>query len=301
MGICAQCHLQGEERIVRRGRELNDFRPGLPLQQFLTIFVRHPEFNDLQRSVSQFEQLQESRCFVASRGTLDCVSCHDPHTQPTYEQRERFFNGKCAKCHSPGSTECSERLVVRRAKDHNCLTCHMPRSASSNIVHASIIDHRILRSPNSEGPGKLMPVNSAPLVLFRIGPHSELDADRERDLGIALSRALVEIPQRDARAIQYVSSLAEKRLSFAVSRWRGDGPAWLALSIAKQKKGDLMGGLEAAETAVEMSSEGDVARSNLISALASAGRYDQAIEVATLLVKNNPTAIEPLLQRAEIH
>src|SRR5205823_3198677 len=41
--VCEQCHLEGETRIVRRGRDLFDFRPGLPMQAFWSVFVRAPD------------------------------------------------------------------------------------------------------------------------------------------------------------------------------------------------------------------------------------------------------------------
>src|SRR5262249_2793876 len=41
--VCQQCHLQGEARIARPGRKPIDYRPGLPLREFLSIYVRVPE------------------------------------------------------------------------------------------------------------------------------------------------------------------------------------------------------------------------------------------------------------------
>src|SRR5262249_1823614 len=38
--VCQQCHLQGDVRLVRAGRELYDYRPGLPLHETLAIFFR---------------------------------------------------------------------------------------------------------------------------------------------------------------------------------------------------------------------------------------------------------------------
>ena len=37
--VCEQCHLSGEGRILRHGRQLEDFRPGLPLHLFWAVFV----------------------------------------------------------------------------------------------------------------------------------------------------------------------------------------------------------------------------------------------------------------------
>src|SRR5436305_15335430 len=36
--VCQQCHLEGKARVVRRGRRVYQFRPGLPLESVLTTF-----------------------------------------------------------------------------------------------------------------------------------------------------------------------------------------------------------------------------------------------------------------------
>src|SRR5262249_27033386 len=37
--VCEECHLEGQARVLRRGRDMYDYRPGLPLQDFWSIFV----------------------------------------------------------------------------------------------------------------------------------------------------------------------------------------------------------------------------------------------------------------------
>ena len=41
--VCEQCHLEGEARTVRHGRGLDDFRPGMPLELFWSVFVAAPQ------------------------------------------------------------------------------------------------------------------------------------------------------------------------------------------------------------------------------------------------------------------
>src|SRR6266849_3616922 len=79
--VCLQCHLVGESRVLRRGREIFDFRPGLPLHLFRSIFVKPPEQVD-NKFDSSVEQLAVSRCYRESRGKMGCISCHDPHRVP---------------------------------------------------------------------------------------------------------------------------------------------------------------------------------------------------------------------------
>src|SRR5262249_5754406 len=43
--VCEQCHLQGEAKVMRRGRETPfDYRPGLPLDEVWSVFLRLPPF-----------------------------------------------------------------------------------------------------------------------------------------------------------------------------------------------------------------------------------------------------------------
>ncbi len=101
-GVCQQCHLQGDGRILRPGKELYDYRPGLPLHEFLSIFVRSAELTDNYKAVSQVEQMHFSKCFKGSSGLgdrLGCVSCHDPHRRPAAEERIAFYRERCLNCH----------------------------------------------------------------------------------------------------------------------------------------------------------------------------------------------------------
>src|SRR5262249_55424803 len=97
--VCQQCHLQGEVRVVRRGRSLFDYRPGLPLHLFESAFTRLPENASGQKSVGHVEQIALSRCFQESKGRFGCISCHDPHELPAPEKKIAFYRGRCLQCH----------------------------------------------------------------------------------------------------------------------------------------------------------------------------------------------------------
>ena len=88
--VCQQCHLEGESRVLRRGRQTFDYRPGLPLQLFWSVFVRPPDQAE-SKVVSSVEQMYASRCFRESGGRLGCISCHDPHRLPAAEQRIDYY------------------------------------------------------------------------------------------------------------------------------------------------------------------------------------------------------------------
>jgi len=184
--VCEQCHLQGEARIERRGRSLLDYRPGLRLHEYLTVYVRPPEASQ-GRAISHVEQMHLSRCFRASEGRFGCISCHDPHSLPAPEQRTNFYRGRCLECHT--DTSCRLTPDARRAKNpaDSCIDCHMPPGPSRNIAHMSFTDHRIVRSPerppmivSSVTPGGI------PLVHFHRKLAGDADQDSERDLALAM-------------------------------------------------------------------------------------------------------------------
>jgi Flp pilus assembly protein TadD len=215
--VCQQCHLQGESRIPRRGREHFDYRPGLPLHLFLSVFVRADEFVDNPQGGGHAEQLHQSRCFRASNGKLGCISCHDPHALPAAETKVAHFRSRCLNCHDEKS--CGLAPAVRRAQDpaDSCIACHMPRSGSK-IAHTALTDHRIPRraAPPAPAPAsarRLLPGQS-PLVHFHRNLVDPQDLEVARDLGLALAEFGRAFPTLGKR----LSALALPPLEAAVQR-----------------------------------------------------------------------------------
>jgi hypothetical protein len=62
--VCEQCHLHGNIRVTRQGREEFDFRPGLPLSDVFAVFVTARSVNFDNRAVGQVEQMGISKCYV---------------------------------------------------------------------------------------------------------------------------------------------------------------------------------------------------------------------------------------------
>ena len=195
--ICQQCHLEGEVRILRRGRGLFDYRPGLPLQQFSSIFVRAPGLAGERRAVSHIEQMYQSKCFRSSKGTMGCATCHDPHeAPPTGAVRVAFHRQKCLSCHETKHRCSLERAArLKRSKEDSCIDCHMQRLLSDDIVHTATTDHSIPRLPRSgdapapgRRPGVLPDVILVPFHKSLTGD----SADADRDLGMALVKAARE-------------------------------------------------------------------------------------------------------------
>lgn len=144
--VCWQCHLEGATRVLRRGRQRFDFRPGMPLHEFINIF-EEPDEEKYDNVVNHVEQMWQSRCYQKSAGSdqMGCISCHDPHEAPSPEGKVAIFRSACLKCHQEQgcSLELADRLS--KSKDDSCVSCHMPTFSAADVVHVSSTDHRIPR------------------------------------------------------------------------------------------------------------------------------------------------------------
>jgi len=171
--ICEQCHLSGEIRVAKSGKDDLAFRPGDRLADDLTVFVRSGSGSPL-KVASHAEDLAQSVCKRASGEKLWCGTCHDPHSVPAANEKAAYFRGKCLSCHQ--TSACRAPQSTRLANGDNCVACHMPRNPPSDIEHVVFTDHAIRRRPRP--PGGSLPVD-ADLVPFAGGAAST------RDLGLA--------------------------------------------------------------------------------------------------------------------
>jgi predicted CXXCH cytochrome family protein len=296
--ICEQCHLQGQERVERRGRDVYEFRPGLPFEQFVSVYVRHPEIAEHNKSVGQFEQMEKSRCFAGSGGRLVCTSCHDPHLAPTAEAKDQHYRKRCLSCHE--SKGCSLPQPERQAKGDSCVACHMPRTGSANIPHTSITDHHVPRKPSTPPTPRGLSFGTSPLLRFREGPLSPPTEEHERDLGIALARfGTLALPPGITNGD--VRWMAAERLRSSLNRWPGDAEAWIALATAREGKAAAADKFQAASTAAALAPGSEAALILLVDAARGVGKYDVGVDAAGKLIRMNPTSTDALIGRAFVY
>jgi len=286
--VCQQCHLQGEARVVRLGRSLADYRPGLPLDLFLAVFVPPAEVRDNQKAVGQTEQMYASQCFQMSSGQLGCISCHDPHRLPPAEQKAAYFRQRCLTCHASSTRRpaCSFPLPARRAQADNCAACHMPSRGSSNIIHASITDHRILRRPEAAGapaprPRPLSP-DESPLVHFHPTRGDVWDGSRERDLGIAL----VILTQRFG--VPQPARLALPLLETSLQRFPADEAALEAHAVALWHTFQQDEAIALLERLLQRWPRQELALSHAASFTAATKQFEKSLVYYRRLVELNP-------------
>ncbi len=241
--VCHQCHLQGKVRVLRRGRGPFDYRPGLRLGDFWTVFVPAAEQGERRKAVSHVELMAESKCFQASGGRMGCVTCHDPHEHVPAARRVEYYRDRCLQCHAEARPPC--RLdAAARAKENgdSCIDCHMKPFASTDIAHTASTDHRIRRRPaTAEAPAAVLGV---PLVAFEgEGRPGAGGADADRDLGLALVEAarLQEPPY--VRALPHALGL----IRLAARTLPDDVPLLQAQAEAALRLGRAEESLEAVE------------------------------------------------------
>ena len=282
--ICWQCHLEGDVRVLRRGRARFDFRPGMPLEDFVGVFVDAAEtqFDDV---VNHVEQMLQSRCYKASsEPKLGCVSCHDPHEKLTGEQAVAHYRAACLRCH--GENECSLPKAERLAqhKDDDCTACHMRPFMTSNIVHVSSTDHRIPRRPAARKLDR--PVG------LRMGPVQELvsvfesqrgKSDPELDRDRALAGALLA---RRGRPLVHPLIM---ELEAAAQRDPGDLMVKAQLALALINQQEPAKALPLVDEVLARQADHEWALLGQAIACAQTGKIDDSLASWRRLVKQAPS------------
>lgn len=282
--VCRQCHLQGETVVARRGREPYEFRPGLPWEQFQSVFLAPPGRADARRSVGQFEQMELSKCYTGSSGKLGCTSCHDPHAVPAPDRAAAHYRARCQTCHE--SRGCSAPAPQRAARADNCVACHMPARDSSNIVHAAVTDHRVPRRPGTAPAPPPVP-GEPPLVAYAAGPHAPPSAERDRDRAVAFGQEVVRAHAGGSVDPELVRA-TRAQLEATLERWPGDAPAWGALAGVHLARRDPAAAVVAARRAVALAPDSDPYRARLVEAATAAEDFALAAAAAEPLVARNP-------------
>jgi Tfp pilus assembly protein PilF len=302
--VCQQCHLQGDHRIERAGRNSFDYRPGLPLDEFIAVFFRR-EAGQSNKAVGQVEQMQASACYRASGMKLGCISCHDPHRVPTATERVAFYKSRCETCHADRGCSVPEATRRRETGEDDCIRCHMPRSASVDIAHTASTNHRIPRhadqaesfEPGYPATGSL---DGVPLVLFDGNTQSDASSrtEAERDLGLALFAQARSAPNEQRVAL---ARLAAPRLEDALKADADDTPARNAFAGALWLLGRRDEAFTEFETILQQApnhAEALEAAANLAHTL---GQREQMLGLLDRAIANNPWHATFYQLRAQIH
>jgi tetratricopeptide (TPR) repeat protein len=152
--ICMSCH-EGDIRALQPGKFDSDFRPGTPLNDSVAILKAPIDPRATESPLLEhYYSMTLSKCYGGSRGKFGCQNCHDPHLQPSADEAQKYFRGKCLQCHT--DKNCTLDLKARLAQEpaDACSNCHMPKRAALTVSHSSLTDHRILRVPGEPYPDR---------------------------------------------------------------------------------------------------------------------------------------------------
>jgi Tfp pilus assembly protein PilF len=190
MDVCGACHLETTsarlpQAVQRFDRPFFSFRPGETLAAYQVHFDHSPSAGRGGKFeiVSAAYRLRQSRCFLESGGRLTCTTCHNPHRTSSGGEGLAQYRSACMKCHP------------RTASPHldfaasNCMSCHMPRRRTEDVVHVVMTDHLIQRTTPRDPLAMLPETDSAyhgDLALY--DPPQLPPAERDFYLGAALAR-----------------------------------------------------------------------------------------------------------------
>jgi tetratricopeptide (TPR) repeat protein len=189
--VCMQCHLETSSRLApneirRYGREIGSYKPGEPLGDYTSYFDRASSSqSDTFEIVDAAYRLRMSACFRASQMT--CLTCHDPHQPYRTTSSTARYLATCQGCHQ----SVSHKSPLPAGSD--CLSCHMPKRRTEDVVHVVMTDHYIQRlkperdllAPMEEAA--VAPTGRDRMVLYY---PSHLQDSRDNELYLAVAEAI---------------------------------------------------------------------------------------------------------------
>ena len=151
--ICMSCHQTGDAMVLRPGKDYRDFKPGMPLDDTLAIFMVPPRRDSPQTDLLEhYFSMTLSKCYRGSGGRLSCITCHDPHVEPAKQESPAQFRVKCLECHNEKSCALPVAVRQRKTPPDDCAGCHMPKRQVQTIAHAVLTNHRIVAQAEEPYP-----------------------------------------------------------------------------------------------------------------------------------------------------
>ncbi len=146
MEVCMQCHLETTSfelpgAIQRYDRGVFSYQPGEALADHQLHFDHAPGtgHDGKFEIASAAYRLRQAACFLKSSGKLSCTTCHNPHNIPLGEAAQTHYTEVCRSCHATA-------LATSKHKPQaNCISCHMPKRRTDDVIHVAVTDHKIQR------------------------------------------------------------------------------------------------------------------------------------------------------------
>ena len=281
MDVCMQCHLETSSgllpnQIRRYDRPMDSFRPGEDLGSYKFYFERitSPESDDRFEIDHAAYRLRMSACFRNSQMT--CLTCHDPHQSYRSPESEARYVAACRGCHQ------SVAHKSALPPDANCITCHMPKRRTDDVVHVVMTDHYIQK----ERPSRdlLAPISESSLPAkddagIRLYYPAQARQTPENELYVATAEVM-HGTKLDANTL---------RLTSLIDKLRPSAPEfYFQLGDEYFRAGNQEKAIYWYELALERHAGYRPAVKQLSAIYIGAGKYTQAIELLRRAVLQPP-------------
>lgn len=288
--ICMACHQTGDARVLKPGKSYRDIRPGRPLDDTLSILIVPPtrESPPSADHVEHYYSMTLSKCYRASGGHLSCITCHDPHTQPSGEEAPAYFRAKCLTCHTNQSCKLPVATRMQKTPANDCAGCHMPKRDIEVISHSSATNHRIVATPDEPYPDIAFAQTTASLPdLIHLNP---APGEENAPLpSLTLLAAYGELAENNPRYVAPYLGVLDK----LEKTQPGDPMVQAALGRRDLKSGDYEAAAGHLRRALESGQPAATTYADLADALAHLGKTDDALALLDKSIEldpNNPVS-----------
>jgi tetratricopeptide (TPR) repeat protein len=290
MEVCEQCHLETTSRsLPDRIRHYDQPPFGYTVNQslasFNSYFSRDPEKGrtDNFEIVNAPYRLRQSQCYLKSEGALTCEACHNPHDLHKGPESASYYTSICMKCHAANLP--AQIALHKHPASNDCVSCHMPKRRTEDVVHAIMTDHLIQRRPP---------------------PSKELLAERQEVPETAASAYRGEVkrylldhenPHPTNNLYDALAQVIDNsnlgagipNLEEAIrTRHPDQSNFFIELGDAMRHSGNLSGAIDAYRQALVFDPLSSRAQRRLGATLGSAGQEDQALAVLQKAIEHEP-------------
>jgi hypothetical protein len=291
--ICMACHQTGDVRVLKPGKAYSDIRPGRPLDDVLSIFTVPPTRESPPNAdhVEHYYSMTLSKCYRSSQGCMSCLSCHDPHVEPTVAEAPAYYARKCLTCHTNRSCKIALQTRQRQSPPNNCAGCHMAKRDIQVISHSSATNHRILATPDEPFPDvtyhQITPA-LPDLIHLNPAPGQEAAAPPSLTLLQAYGELAADHPQYVDRYLDVLTTLEKSMPNNALVE--------AAVGRRELKSGNFASASTHLLHAVELVPPRATTCADLADALAHMGHTEEAIKWLDKSIELDP--FNPFTQRS---
>ena len=290
--ICMACHQTGDARVLKPGKSYQDFRPGHLLDDTLSILAVPPTRTSPPSAdhVEHYYSMTLSKCYRASQGRLSCITCHNPHVEPSREEAPAYFRSKCLTCHTNQSCKIPLTARMQQTPANDCTNCHMPKRDIQVISHSSATNHRIVATPDEPYPDVTFQQTSASLPdLIHLNP-----APGKETVPPPLLTLLAAYGELAENKPEYVAPYL-KVLSQLERTQPGDPLVQAALGRRDLKNGDFPAAANHLRRALQGGAPAATTYADLADALSRLGQTEEAVPFLEKAIELDP--FNPVTQK----